>query len=182
MENQEFESIKKRLLKIHALAEKGEKGESENAKLLLEKLCNEYGISMEDILNIEEEKYYTFEIGRSDALLSIFCQIHGMVTGKGGMSYHPISRSKIRLKLTAYQKAEIENMFNWHKENFKKDVKDVMDKIKDAYIKKHNLYRPISEEELSEITITLEDLRRELEAMKLAEALGDRHYHKMIEQ
>lgn len=44
----EYESIKNKLKKLLALAERGMQGEAENARRLLEKLCKEYGVSMDE--------------------------------------------------------------------------------------------------------------------------------------
>ena len=47
----EYESIKNKLKKLLALAERGVQGEAENARRLLEKLCMEYGVSMDELLD-----------------------------------------------------------------------------------------------------------------------------------
>lgn len=51
----DYESIKSKLKKLLALAEGGVGGEAHNARILLEKLCDEYGISLEDLLDTEKK-------------------------------------------------------------------------------------------------------------------------------
>lgn len=42
----QYESLKNKLKKLLALAERGVQGEVENARKLLEKLCKEHGVSI----------------------------------------------------------------------------------------------------------------------------------------
>ena len=73
-DKQSFESIKSKLRKLQALAEQGYKGEAEAAKKLLDKLCEQYGVSLEDVLDQEKKNRYRFEIGKGKIWLSLFMQ------------------------------------------------------------------------------------------------------------
>lgn len=53
--DEQYESIKNKLKKLLALAEQGVQGEADNARRLLEKLCKEYSVSIEELL---QEKDY----------------------------------------------------------------------------------------------------------------------------
>ena len=68
----EYESIKNKLKKLLALAERGMQGEAENARRLLEKLCKEYGVSMDELLDENQVKYHFFEVGRNKIYLDLF--------------------------------------------------------------------------------------------------------------
>lgn len=46
----DFESIRSKVQKLQALAERGEKGEALNAKRLLDQLLAKYGVSLEEIV------------------------------------------------------------------------------------------------------------------------------------
>ena len=48
--DKEFESIKSKILKLKALAERGEKGEAINAQRLLDKLLGQYGITLDEVI------------------------------------------------------------------------------------------------------------------------------------
>lgn len=59
--DKEFESIKSKILKLKALAERGEKGEAINAQRLLDKLLGQYGITLDEVIEkTEERKWYKF--------------------------------------------------------------------------------------------------------------------------
>ena len=63
--DEQYESIKNKLKKLLALAEKGVQGEADNARRLLEKLCKEYSVSIEELLDENQLKRYCFDIGRN---------------------------------------------------------------------------------------------------------------------
>lgn len=179
----QYESIKQKLQKLQALAERGMAGEAANAKRLIEKLCKKYGVTLEEVLSQDQPQNYEFEIGRYKYMLKLFMQCYAVVTNKGTLSYVQCSRSVIRVELTPLQYAELKNFFEWHKANFAKDVEAMQNTIIDAYLHKHNIFRKRSEEEEQndneELTPTeLQKLRTMLTMM---DELRDSHYHKMIE-
>ena len=181
----QYESIKQKLLKLQALAEKGYRGEAENAKRAIERICAQYGITLEEVLCVEQPKRYQFEIGRYKYMLTLFCQCHGVVTGKGKLSYIKRSRNTIAVDLTPLQYAELSSLFEWHKANFLKDLAAMQDTIMEAYINKHNIFRTLSEEEQAERDAREEELTpaklRRLQAiLAMQYELGDNTYHKML--
>lgn len=184
-ENQSFESIKSKLRKLQALAEKGYKGETEAAKRLLDKLCKQYGVSLEDILDREKINRYRFEIGKGKIWLDLFMQCYANVTGSKELRYIRESSSIIRgVELTSYQFAEISNLFFWHKTNLKKDIEKTQRFVFEAYVQKHRIFRDRSndpedaEEEQEDKPIYFAHLHAILMMMG---NLNDNHYHKMIE-
>lgn len=61
--DKDFESIRSKVMKLQALAERGEKGEAINARRLLDQLLAKYGVSLEEIVEAQEEKQpYTFNV------------------------------------------------------------------------------------------------------------------------
>lgn len=185
-ENNQYESIKQKLLKLHALAQKGYKGEAEAAKRVIERLCAQYGITLEEVLCVEEPKLYEFEIGRYKYMLTLFVQCYGVVTGIGELSYFKRSRNKIAVDLTPLQYAELSSLFEWHKANFLKDLAAMQDTIVEAYVNKHNIFRTLSEEEQAERDareekLTPAKLRRLAAIMAMQGELGDNRYHKQLE-
>lgn len=185
-ENNQYESIKQKLLKLHALAEKGYKGEAEAAKRAIERLCAQYGITLEEVLSVEEPKRYEFEIGRYKYMLTLFVQCYGVVTGIGELSYFKRSRNKIAVDLTPLQYAELSSLFEWHKANFLKDLAAMQDTIVEAYVNKHNIFRTLSEEEQAErdargLELTPAKLHRLAAILAMQSELGDNRYHKQLE-
>lgn len=183
-DKQSFESIKSKLRKLQALAEKGYKGEAEAAKRLLDKLCEQYGVSLEDVLDQEKKNRYRFEIGKGKMWLDLFMQCYANVTGNRELRYIRETNSIIRgVELTAYQFAEISNLFLWHKSNLKKDIEQTQRLVFEAYIQKHRIFRDRSNDpenaqaEQRSRPINLSRLRAIVAMMG---TLNDNHYHKMI--
>lgn len=123
--DEQYESIKNKLKKLLALAERGVQGEADNARKLLEKLCKEYGVSMEELLDENQLKRYYFDIGRNALYKDLFVQCYCKVSQKYSLSFYKESRSKISVEMTALQYAELVSLFEWHKANFNKDLEDM---------------------------------------------------------
>lgn len=81
-EQPSFETIKSKLRKLQALAERGYKGEAEAAKRMLDKLCKQYGVSLDEVLDREKKSRYRFNVGRAKIYLNLFMQCYANVTGK----------------------------------------------------------------------------------------------------
>ena len=182
----QYESIKQKLLKLQKLAEQGYRGEADAAKRAIERLCAQYGITLEEVLCVEQPQRYEFEIGRYKYMLTLFCQCHGVVTGKHEMSYIKRSRNRIAVDLTPLQYAELSSLFEWHKANFLKDLAAMQDTILEAYVNKHNIFRTLSDEERAERNAREEELtpaklRRLLAILAMQSELGDNIYHKQLE-
>ena len=182
-----YESLKSRLIKMSRLAEIGDTNEALNARKAIERICLQYDISIEEILlEYQEQKWYEFDIGRSDIMLSLFAQCHGVVTGKGRLEYRKAKRiSKIDVCLTAFEYAELKSMFAWHQSNYKSELKKMEDTLFQAYIYKHNLFRAKSDEDKEneeDTELTPKMLERIKRIIHMKQTLSDTHYHKMIEQ
>lgn len=181
--DEKYESLKSKLRKLAALAERGVGGEAENARRLLEQICREHGVSLDEILNVEERKRYRFEIGRHKIDLNIFMQCYSRVTGEKRMSYYRESRSAISVELTAYQYAEISSLFEWHKVNFQRDVENQMELLFQAYCSKHRLFSERSDDDKDEeLSLSPEDIRKLFAINALRDTLNDNSYYKMIER
>lgn len=178
--DEQYESIKNKLKKLLALAERGVQGEAENARRLLEKLCKEYGISIEELLDENQMKFYRFDIGRNAIYKDLFVQCYCKVAQKGSLGYRQISRSQISVEMTALQYAELVSLFEWHKANFNKDLEDMKKNILLAYCRKHHLYSDVKPDNNRELT---EDERKRLiKVLFMQESLNDNQYHKLLEQ
>lgn len=93
----EYESIKNKLKKLLALAERGMQGEAENARRLLEKLCKEYGVSMDELLDENQVKYHFFEVGRNKIYLDLFAQCYYKVANADFLiSKYPEAKLRLR--------------------------------------------------------------------------------------
>lgn len=71
-DSEQYESLRKKLQKLQALAERGYQGEAENARRAVERICEQYGVKIEDVLDIETQRPYRFEIGRGKDDMNLF--------------------------------------------------------------------------------------------------------------
>lgn len=186
--NPKYESIKAKLLKLQALAEKGCAGEARNARLAIERLCAQYGITLADLLDEDAQpQWYRFEIGRLKYLLTLFAQCYYKVTNTKEMSYkHGAARNVVQVKLTPIQYAELASLFTWHKANFLRELQAMQDTLVSAYVSKHGLYRERmledSESEKEEKPLTPAELQRIKRILAMREGLSDATYQKLLEQ
>ena len=178
----EYESIKNKLKKLLALAERGVQGEAENARRLLEKLCKEHGVSIKELLDENQLKYYRFDIGRNAIYKDLFTQCFCKVAQKVSLGYRQVSRSQIAVEMTALQYAELASLFEWHKANFNKDLEDMKKNILLAYCRKHHLYSDVKPDNYNDRELTAEEKERLLKIMYMQESLNDNQYHKLLEQ
>lgn len=178
-----YESLKAKLIKLQALADRGYQGEAENAKRLIKRLCEENGVSIEDILREEEApRRYTFKIGRKAILKTLFTHCYAKVTNNGKMSYWQRSRDVIEVEVTPLQYVDLKCMFEWHRANLLSDLEELQENIALAYVSKHGLFSDHSnDEEEDPKPMTAERLRRLQAIFALQANLNDNSFHKMIE-
>ena len=177
--DRQYESIKEKLKKLLALAERGVQGEAVNARRLLEKLCKKYGVSIEELLDENQVKYHFFEVGRNKIYLDLFAQCYCKVANKDRLSYKQISRSQIAVEMTAIQYTEMVSLFAWHKANFDNDLEEMKKNILIAYCRKHHLYSEVVSNYSMELTD--EEKERLIKIMFMQEGLNDNQYHKLLE-
>ena len=179
--NEQLESLKKKLQKLQALAERGYRGEAENARRAIERICEQYGVKQEDVLDIETKHRYTFEIGRSKDMMSLFVRCLSTICDISGMTYSKPSRSSIRVELTALQYADVQSLFNWHKANYERELAEFRRSFMSAYIVKHDIYTDKDRIGGDDRELTQEDIERIRRVWKMREAMSDNTYHKQLE-
>ena len=177
----EYESVKVKLKKLLALAERGVQGEAENARRLLEKLSKEYGISIEELLDENKKEWHIFDVGKDKTYKDLFSQCYFSIVNGNSMSYKSVSRRKIAIELTAMQYAELVSLYEWHKANFIKDLEDLKENILLAYCRKHSLYSKKESDDDKSSELSPEDIKRLWKIMCLQDSLNDNHYQKFIE-
>jgi len=178
----DYESIKSKLKKLLALAEGGVEGEAHNARILLEKLCRQYGVSLDEIFNTDKKKWYVFNVGSQDIFKNLFLQCYCCVLNTGEMSYRKVSISKIGVELTAYEYAELSAMFKWHKDNFKKDMENMMDTLLISYCTKHDITSHVERtKDTPRKSMTPEEFNRLRAALFMQDSLSNNYYRKQLE-
>lgn len=176
----EYESIKAKLKKTVGTRRTRGAGRSRECRILLEKLCKEYGIRIDELLDENQVKYYFFDVGRNKTQVDLFSQCYYKVANASRMSYKQVSRSRIAVEMTAIQYAELVSLFEWHKANFNKDLEDMKHNILIAYCRKHHLYGDIDSDDSRELTA--EEKKRLVKILFMQESLNDNQYHKLLEQ
>lgn len=180
--DKQYESLKSKLKKLVALAERGYRGEADNARRLIEKLCQQYGVSLEDVMCETAPKRCVFDIGRGKCYQALFMQCYAKVTGKKEITYIQLSRSKISVELTPLEYADLLGLFAWHKVHFDRDLEDLKQTMLEAYVNKHDLFRNTSGEEEEDFKpLTPERLEKIRKIMAMQMSLSDETYTKMIE-
>lgn len=176
-ETQDLESIKSKILKLHALAESGNTHEAKNAKAMLEKWLENYGLSLEEILSEkDEEKWHSFKYRykwEKDLLFHIYFMVKDVSTCK----YHS-SNSEVSFKLTAYEFAEMSNYFDWHKNQLGKELKNIQQDFASAYYIKHGLVSSGKDYEPKQLSD--DDLKRLAKTLALLKTVEDTTYHKLL--
>ena len=173
-----YESLKDKLFKLKALAERGEGGEADNARRLLLKLCADNGIDLSGLDDAMSPKDTLFKVGRSTLYKKLFEQCYAYVTNNQTIRYHTDGVYYL-VEVTPLQAAQIRDLFEWHKVNIDKEFKDFKDNFLYAYVQKHGLVWHTEHE--SDEDLSKEDLERLMKAVTLMRGMSDRTYIKSIE-
>lgn len=175
----DYESIKAKILKLHALAERGEQGEAANALRLLNRMLEQYGVTLEQILGEKEEtKRYEFKASTEWQRTLLF-QIYFFVKSCGTCKYWQW-RNEFTFELTAYEYAEFRNMYEWHKEQLGKEIKQTIADFTQAYCYKHDITNHSEQsEELK--PMTAEEFERLSRIMVMINNVADTSYRKQLE-
>lgn len=165
--------------KLNELAKQGVGGEKENAKKMLDQLCEKHGITLDQI-ETEEEFIYDFKTSDNP---KIFLQIVAKVCGWDRIQFYTCHKKGYEsVKCTASEGVEIEAMFNFYMIKFKEDLKI----FQDAFIQKNSLFP--SGQNPHKIRIgddgkTAEDRRKEKElAWKVANMTQGLDRHQFLKQ
>lgn len=177
----DFESIKSKVLKLQALAERGENGEARNAKRLLDQLLEKYGVTLEDIVGAQDEvDRYVFNVKENGYGLTLFIQCYFKVTGNKRMSYGQ-NRRYITVELTKLQYVELKSLYDWHYKQHSKEIKRMQKEFTEAYIQKHKIFsQRENDSESEDKELTPDDIERLLRVLRYMDNVEDTSYHKQI--
>lgn len=185
--SKEYESLKSKLIKLQALAERGYRNEANNAHRAIERICETYGVDFRDFMEDETERPYTFQVGTDKDIRDIFFRCAVKACNGKNLSYREPKGAKIVVKCTAAEFVEINNMFDWHRRNFHKELQDFKESFVGAYIHKHDLYYDFSltdlnNEEEESIQLTKEQLERVAKIRSIIGGIGDARYRRQLEK
>jgi hypothetical protein len=177
-DSEEYESLRSKIMKLKALAERGDEGERDNATRLLRRLCAQAGLNLTDLDYNDKPQTARFNVGRAKAMLTLFAQSYMRVTGEVSMKYHK-DGAIVTVIMTPLQAAQLDDLWNWHKAHFKSELKKFEDEFLNAYIVKHNL-TPGKHTADSDKPLTKEDLARLRRELMMMAQMSDDVYLKAI--
>jgi len=172
-----METVKDKLLKIKALADKGYAGEARNAKLLLDKMLDKYNLTLDDLMCVELKKR-GFKVPFNKMVL--FFHIVYSVIGKraNNIVYYGNKKTEQFVKLTDLEYIEIESMINFHFKQFDKELKKQHKAIISAYIIKQSL--AVSNDVMDEDDRPKMSMEEMLAIRNAINGLDDVYYRKQI--
>lgn len=132
------DNLRKKLIKLYNLSERGVGGEKRNAKNFLDKLLQKHGITLEELNeDKKEDRYYKY--GRV-LTRKLIIQIVYSVIGKEVNAWVCSAYREIGVEATEYEHIQIKELIDFHLENYKKEEKKIINTFYDAYINKHNIF------------------------------------------
>ena len=163
--------IMDKLLKIKELSERGYKGEATQAKQILSKMLEKYGLTLSDL---EKEFIEEYSISyRSYFEKQLLVQIISVFDLK---CYSIRSKRAVFIETTPLNYAEILNMFSFHKKRWKAEANLFLE----AYVSKHRLYPPTDSVEFigEEQELTRAEKYRRYRIANMSEGLDPERYKK----
>jgi hypothetical protein len=133
------ETIREKLRKIAALAERGVGGERDNAKRQLDRLLAKHGLMMEDLYPKQDVEYREF-VCANQRERTILTQCVAKAMGISHVVYYKVRRNpnRIGIKCGRIDFIEIEHMYK----HFRKLLREEEKRLVDAFICRHELYGP----------------------------------------
>lgn len=180
------DNILNKLLKLKELVERGERGEALNAKRVLDNLLVKYNISLEEIF-YDKENIQEYKINYHSALeKTLLIQCTAKLFGSDSQEWKNLYRYKngkmqFCIKTSHLNYILLEDFFNFHKEQLKKELIKKQNQILLAYLENQNLYDANKNKEPSNKKLTKEELEDLIEAYKMANNLKCESYYKKIE-
>lgn len=179
MEN--YETIKSKILKLHELALRGEHEEAKNAQRHLDNMLSKYNLSLDRILaKKNNKKLRYFIIGSFYDKLFFQCVFQVLDISK--LSYKESKKGHYYIEMTELEYAELISLFEWHKQNYKKEYDKIIKSFTSAYIQKHEIWNKTDstdEEDLNDDRnkIDYEEIKR---IIALENSISNKKYVKMI--
>lgn len=141
--------IKSRLLKLLALAERGVGGEKKNAQRFLDRELKKHGLTIADLDDSESSLIECAFVFKNKNERQLLVQVLCMVMKSDRIFLRtPKGSKKILIKLTPFQKFEVDMFYSV----YKRDLAKTLDNAFIAFISKNNIFSGIAKEASSEIS------------------------------
>jgi len=130
-----------RLKKLKVLAERGSPGEKDNAKLLLDRLCKKYGVSLDDVKTSDQKiiRWFKHKRGGHSRELLVQCIAKALnqstfTTSRRGRNGG--WRSEIGVECTAAEAIEIELDFSFYSAALEVEI----DRLFNMFIQRNDVF------------------------------------------
>lgn len=131
-----------KLKKLLALAERGERGEADNARRLLEAELRRHGLTLEDICS-DSKRARMFKYNSNEErglLIQVLVNYLGSKSDAFSESTYNKRKRQVYIDLTDMEYIDISNMYDFYKTQFKKERKRLLHDMILAFVQKHSLY------------------------------------------
>ena len=175
-----MEKIIDKLKKLLALAERGEAGEAQNARRILENELRKHNLTLEDLAS-DKRKNYVFPYKDKDErrlLVQILVNVCGSKSEAFNESTYNSKKKRLYAYLTDMEYIDVSNMYDFHRKHLRKEKERFLKDLFSAYVNKHNIFdKDPSERTNSDEEVNWDEIRR---ILHLAEGMEDVQYHKAI--
>jgi hypothetical protein len=173
---------KERLKKLYALALRGVGGEKEQAQAILDKLLKKYAMTLDD-LDDEVIQEYDLEYHGKEQDRILMQTAYKVTDDKNAFNHLQYNhsgracRTRLRVRCTAAQKAEIEFLFNFYVRLWEKEKEALLQ----AFFQKHRIFgnlkdgesgAELSPEELLKLELMMKGLSDEQPLKQLTDGAG----------
>lgn len=173
---------KERLKKLYALALRGVDGEKEQAQAILDKLLKKYAMTLDD-LDDEVIQEYDLEYHGKEQDRILMQTAYKVTDDKNAFNHLQYNhsgracRTRLRVRCTAAQKAEIEFLFNFYVRLWEKEKEALLQ----AFFQKHRIFgnlkdgesgAELSPEELLKLELMMKGLSDEQPLKQLTDGAG----------
>lgn len=173
------DALKDKLLKLYELSKRGVDGEKLNAQLMLKKMLNKHGLTIDDINQERPKKrYYKYTTLLNEQIIS---QIIFKVTERKEI-YLVKGYKEVCSEVSDYEHVQILELIDFHLENFNNERKQFLKDFANAYIQKHRLFRERNDDEREERKpLTHEEKMSIWRMSNIKDCLSDKTYTKKID-
>ena len=139
------EAVRVKLGKLRELAVRGVDGEAENAKRMLDALCERYGITVEQMFD-DEQRLRSWRV--RSTLVKLFLQLWTSLYGANERYLNEVKIYRtaddnykiIEAPMTEAEYIELNNLWEWHRENYQRERRRLRKLFQSAYIARYGLY------------------------------------------
>jgi CRP-like cAMP-binding protein len=144
-----------KLKKLKALADRGIGGEKDNAAKLLAKMCEKYGISLEDVSGEDAMEMHWFVHKQGDLYKRLMNQVMYRVFDDNRPIYKRGQERILGAYCTAAEAVEVEMDYDFYLKALKEDMK----RLYSMFIQKNKIFPPTFKSDAPDTTeITDEDI------------------------